>query len=124
MPGSPGACVCRLLPFSTAHTHPAGWCHTNQAALLLLAGPASHGTYQLELVGAPSRRSWCFAAALQGRDGAAALFDNLKVGSVVGLRGRPQQHPQQPGLAADSNGQHQHVLDVVVQAARVLHKSR
>jgi hypothetical protein len=63
------------------------------------------------------------------------LFDRLKVGSVVALKGRVQQHPQPPVAAssADSNGgsssscgtEHsQHVLDLVVQEIRVLHKNR
>lgn len=64
---------------------------------------------------------------MQGRDGAASLFDRLKVGAVVVVRGRPQQHPQPSGPALGSNGsdvQHDHVLDVVVQEVRLLHKNR
>jgi hypothetical protein len=72
---------------------------------------------------------WC---TVQGREGAAALFDRLKVGSVVALKGRVQQHPQPPAAASsvDSNGSngstehHQQVLDLVVQEIRVLHKNR
>lgn len=63
-----------------------------------------------------------FFVCLQGRDGAAALFDKLKVGAVVALSGRVQQHPQ-PAAGADP-GRHRHVIDVVVSEIRVLHKSR
>ena len=56
------------------------------------------------------------------------MFDKLKVGAVVALRGRVQQHPQPTAAAPSgsngSNGSHQSVLDVVVQEIRVLAKNR
>jgi hypothetical protein len=66
---------------------------------------------------------------MQGREGTAALFDKLKVGAVVVIKGRPQPHPAaaaagRAGSSSSSTGQHEHVLDVVVQDIRVLHKSR
>lgn len=59
---------------------------------------------------------------MQGRDGAAALFDKLKVGAVVALQGKVQNHLHPAGSGGSSP--HQQVLDVVVQEIRVLHKNR
>lgn len=93
---------------------------TAQAAACL-CGTVIQGS---ECVGVPVA---AHVVHLQGRDGAAALFDRLKVGAVVAVRGRPQQHPQPAspgGMQGGTAGQHQAVLDVVVQEVRVLHKNR
>lgn len=101
--------VCTAWPVCDA-THISGRCLSVQ--------PVSQG---IECV-CPAAHVVC----LQGRDGAAALFDRLKVGAVVALRGKPQQHPQPASSSGgmQGTGQHQAVLDVVVQEVRVLHKNR
>jgi hypothetical protein len=68
--------------------------------------------------------------AVQSREETATLFDKLKVGAVVVIKGRPQPHPlaattaAAAGAGSSSTGLSEHVLDVVVQDIRVLHKSR
>lgn len=59
------------------------------------------------------------------------MFDKLKVGAVVAIKGRSRPQPPAAAAAAAVTGagsssaeQHEHVMDVVVQDVRVLHKSR
>ncbi|KAF8072965.1 EXD3 [Scenedesmus sp. PABB004] len=63
-----------------------------------------------------------------GREAAAALLDQVKVGCVLSVRGRVQQNPAAARAADDSRpqaGAEQHyVLDVVASEVAVLHKSR